>query len=295
MVRCGRLANAIVVHGNHAHVVARRCGGAPCTLAPAVGCVYADHMRSWNLGLVAWLALSASVSLLSQKPQGVGADGPWRIPVLVVNYLPRTADGLRIDIAVTSNVDAPVTEIEEKCRRQTAETIEALEQGSRFRAYKNPEAKPSLDYEVVHTETFYEAMPHDAKHPGYADYNAMLARIDVATWVEKKGVREIWFWGYHSKQIAPNESNMAGPHGDVSNSYRHEDDLPRLSKTYTVYHYNYERDTAMAVHNHLHQIEALMRAHGGELWQLFEGKAGAWRCGNCHFPPNARFDYDWRN
>ena len=38
----------------------------------------------------------------------------------------------------------------------------------------------------------------------------------------------------------------------------------------------YERGTDMAVHNHLHQIEAVMRQYGGELWQTFEGNPGAW-------------------
>ena len=33
----------------------------------------------------------------------------------------------------------------------------------------------------------------------------------------------------------------------------------------------YKRGTDMAVHNHLHQIEAVMRQYGGEQWQTFEG------------------------
>ena len=52
----------------------------------------------------------------------------------------------------------------------------------------------------------------------------------------------------------------------LSNSDRDPDDLPILKNTYTVYHYNYERDTQEAVHNHIHQIEAVMRKHGGQIW-----------------------------
>jgi len=125
--------------------------------------------------------------------------------------------------------------------------------------------------------------------------STVIARIKISDWVEKKGVGEVWIWGYHSKQIAPVESNMASVHGNISNSHRDPLDLPILSKTYTVYHYNYERNAAMAVHNHLHQIEAVMRHHGGELWPIFEGKPGAWRCGNCHFPVNGTKDYDYAN
>ena len=88
---------------------------------------------------------------------------------------------------------------------------------------------------------------------------------------------------------------MASSFGDISNSDRDPKDLPIFKNTYTVYHYNYERDTSEAVHNHIHQIEAVMRHHGRDLWGIFEGKKGAWRAGNCHFPPNAEHDYDWAN
>lgn len=220
---------------------------------------------------------------------------PWTIPVLVINYFPLTKDKKKIDIAVTSNVGAPLEEVEAKCKKMTREVVKALEEGSRFRPYSNAKAKPSLKYEVVDTITYYEAVPHHPKKKEYTDYNKVMARVKIKDWVEKKGVREVWIWGYHSKQIAPVESNMASVHGNVSNSHRDPFDLPVLRHTYTVYHYNYERDANMAVHNHLHQIEAVMRHHGGELWKTFEGKPGAWRCGNCHFPVNGKKDYDYAN
>ena len=220
---------------------------------------------------------------------------PWTIPVLVINYFPLTADKTRIDIAITSNVGAPVKEIEAKCRRQTREVIQALEEGSRFRPYRNAGASPSLRYKVVGTITYYEAVPHHPKKAKYTDYNKIMARVKIRDWVEKKGVREVWIWGYHSKELGPVESNMASAHGNISNSQRDPFDLPILQHTYTVYHYNYERGANMAVHNHLHQIEAVMRHHGGDLWQRFEGRPGAWRCGNCHFPVNGVKDYDYAN
>lgn len=223
------------------------------------------------------------------------SKAPWTIPVLVINYFPLTADKKNIDIKVTSNVGAPLTDIEAKCKKQTKETITALEEGSRFRAYSNPKARPSLKYVVVDTLTFYEPVPHHPKKKNYTDYNKIMERVKIKDWVENKGVREVWIWGYHSKEIAPVESNMASVHGNVSNSYRDPLDLPILKHTYTVYHYNYERDAHMSVHNHLHQIEAVMRHHGGEPWKVFEGKPGAWRAGNCHFPVNGIKDYDYNN
>lgn len=219
----------------------------------------------------------------------------WTIPVLVVNYFPLTADRKKIDIKVTSNVGAPLEDIEKKCRKMTGEVVDALEQGSRFRPYRNDKAAPSLKYTVVDMITYYEAVPHHPKKKNYTDYNKIMERIGIKKWVEEKGIREVWIWGYHSKEIAPVESNMASVHGNISNSHRDPFDLPVLKHTYTVYHYNYEREASMAVHNHLHQIEVVMRQHGGELWKLFEGKPGAWRCGNCHFPVNGTKDYDYAN
>jgi len=163
-----------------------------------------------------------------------------------------------IDQTVTSNVSAPVAAIEAKCKKQTLEVIEALEQGSRFRPYRNPQAKPSLKYTVVDTITYYKAVPQHPKKRNYADYQQIMARVRIRDWVETKGSREVWIWRYHSKEIAPVESNMASIHGNVSNSQRDASDLPVLGHTYTVYHYNYGRGTDMAVHNHLHRIEAVM-------------------------------------
>ena len=105
---------------------------------------------------------------------------------------------------------------------------------------------------------------------------------------------------------------MAGPFGDISNSNRDPKDLPVLSKTYTVYHYNYQRGTSEAVEDHIHQIEAVLNFVDGrdrtppEQWPslLFWGKfVGSDRthkivhpgCGWAHYPPNGEQDYDWAN
>jgi hypothetical protein len=253
-------------------------------------------MKRWLPAvLLPSLCLAAAPAAPLAEPPPAAPQGPWTVPVLVLRYFPVTADGKNIDIKVTSNVGAPLEQIKAKCDRMTREAAAALEEGSRFRAYNNPQAPPSVRHVIVDVKDYLEAMPHNPKKPGRADYHKVLNRENIRQWVEEKGIKEVWIWGYHSKELAPWESNMAGPHGDVSNSDRDPFDLPVCRKTYTVYHYNYERDTSEAVHNHIHQIEAVMRQHGGALWQTFEGRPGAWRCGNCHFPPNGRRDYDWQN
>ncbi len=238
------------------------------------------------------LALTGAESAAAPVAQG---DIPYKIPVLVINYFPVTADKQRIDISVTGNVDSKLDDIRKKCDRQTKELADALKEGSRFRAYKNEKAPASLDYVVVDTMEYLEAVPKNEKKPGKADYNKIMERVNIKDYIDKKGVKEVWIWGYHSKEIAPWESNMSSPFGDVSNSDCDPKDLPVFDKTYTVYHYNYQRGTSEAMENHMHQIEWLLRRFGGELWRSFEGKKGDWRCGNAHFPPNGKKDYDWAN
>ncbi|MBI3925325.1 MAG: hypothetical protein HY319_07290 [Armatimonadetes bacterium] len=237
----------------------------------------------------------AEVRLASARRSVSVTPPPWKVPVLELRYFPLAADGKNLDLSVTSNVDAPLGEVRARCDRMTLETIQALEQGSRFRAYKNPAAKPSLDYYVVDTLEYLEPVPHDPDKALRADYGAILKRAGLRKYIQEKGVKEVWIWGYHSPELHPWESNFSSVHGDLSNSDRDEGDLPLFAPSYTVYHYNYQRETDMAVHNHIHQIEALMRHHGGELWRRFEGEPGKWRSGNCHFPPNGRHDYDYAN
>jgi hypothetical protein len=194
------------------------------------------------------------------------------------------------------------------------EILTALQQGSRYHGYKNRAAPPSLIYTVVRTFEFLEPLPTIAR-PGQVpitDYNQIVKRVNIERWVEREGVKEVWIWGYHGGVLDLWESNMAGPHGDISNSNRDPKDLPVLSKTYTVYHYNYQRGASEAVEDHIHQIEAVLNFVDGrertppEKWSelLFWGKfVGSDRthkivrpgCGWAHYPPNAERDYDWAN
>jgi hypothetical protein len=219
------------------------------------------------------------------------------IPVLVVSYFPLR--GQRIDAAVTGDVNAPLDVIREHTRRTTIEVVRALEIGSTYHGYRDPAAKPSLRYQVLDTLEFLEPLPTWRKR-GHrvpmTDYNAILDRIHIRHWVMERGVKEVWLWGYHGGVIDLWESNMASPFGDVSNSDRDPTDLPVLERTYTVYHYNYQRGTSEAVEDHMHQIEAVLRDVNAALfWDTFVGQPGAWRCGWAHYPPNATHDYDWAN
>jgi hypothetical protein len=222
---------------------------------------------------------------------------PFTIPILLVSYFP-VKDGL-IDITMTGDVNGPLDDMRQHVARTTERVIEALEEGSRYHAYKAPDAQPSLHYDIVDRIEFLEPVPTYSKpghHMPMTDYNAIMARINIRQWVEERGVKEVWLWSYSGGKISGWESNMAGPYGDISNSDRDPRDLPVLSKTYIVYHYNYQRGPSEATEDHLHQIEATLREIDYDLfWNRFVGKTGEGRCGWAHYPPNAERDYDWAN
>jgi hypothetical protein len=222
---------------------------------------------------------------------------PFSIPVLLIHYFP--VHNGRIDARATGDVDAPLAPMREHTARTTQQVIATLENGSAYHRYKNSAAPASLRYEIRGSLELLEPLPLWAK-PGHrvpmTDYNAILKRADIADWVERRGIKEVWLWGYHGGVIDLWESNMAGPYGDISNSDRDPTDLPILSKTYTVYHYNYGRGPSEAVEDHMHQIEAVLRHVDPHLfWDKFVGKPGEGRCGWSHYPPNGVRDYDWRN
>lgn len=236
------------------------------------------------------------------------------IKVFVVSYFP--VKGEMIDQSATKDVGGTYADLKAKTERLTKEAAKLLEEGSRFRGYKNPNAKPALHYEVIGSTEFKEAIPTRPKvgdNPPMPDYNAIMNRIDIKRLVEKEKVDQVWMWGYHG----PNglwESNMSSPTGDVSNSDRDNQDLPVFDRTYTVYHYNYGRGVGEMLENHLHQFEHLLNYADGrdftppEKWSelLFWGKfvgsdashkivTNPARCGWTHYAPNSEKDYDWTN
>jgi len=244
---------------------------------------------------------------------GASDRGPFEIPVLIISYFPTNGD--QIDIRVTGDWGASLADTRAKTKRLTGEVIQALEQGSRYRGYTNPDAPPSLRYRVVGEIEFLRPLPTFAKRghrTPMTDYARIMAEVDIRDWVERRGVREVWLWGYHGGKVDLWESNMASPFGDVSNSDRDPNDLPVLAHTYTVYHYNYQRGTSEAVEDHLHQIEAVLNHIDGRdhtppaqwtnllFWGKFVGSDASHKiirpgCGWAHYPPNAERDYDWAN
>jgi hypothetical protein len=206
---------------------------------------------NWLGWLTDKLGGSAPEAPRSHRGAVSGMEGPaeaeFEVPVLVAGYFP--VSGGRIDARVTRDVHAPLDDIRRHTQETTREVAQALETGSTYHGYKDPSARPSLHYRVIETVEFLKPLPTYSK-PGHkvpmTDYHAIMDELDVRHWVEERGVKEVWLWGYHGGVIDMWESNMAGPYGDISNSDRDVGDLPALSRTYTVYHYNYQRGTSEA-------------------------------------------------
>ncbi|KKS83891.1 MAG: Carbohydrate-binding protein [Candidatus Gottesmanbacteria bacterium GW2011_GWA1_43_11] len=140
----------------------------------------------------------------------------------------------------------------------------------------------------------------------YPDYASMMNSINICDYVDNLGLKEVWLFGYHWGPIALAESYMAGPYGNIANSYP-VSGMPICSKTYYLYNYNYGRGTNEAVHNHGHQIGVMMKRVGDPMYENnFIGPfttygsndgsgADFHRCGWTHTPPNTGWEYDYTN
>jgi hypothetical protein len=263
----------------------------------------------------AWLALgmAGAVGLTGAALAAETVPSTFTVPVLVVHYFP--TNGSNIDLKATGDWGASLAATREKTRRQTREVLAALEDGSRYLGFRNPAAPPTVRYTVAGQLEFLRPLPTWAK-PGHrtpmTDYNQIAAAAHFQDWVENKGVREVWIWGYHGGKVDLWESNLSSPRGDVSNSDRDPKDLPVFQHSYTVYHYNYQRGASEAVEDHIHQIEAVLNHVDGRdrtppqrwpdllFWGRFVGSDRSHKivrpgCGWAHYPPNAERDYDWAN
>ncbi len=228
----------------------------------------------------------------------------FEIPVAIIRYIPTTnSTNMTVDSAV-SGYTSPVAALKTNLTGLETKLQFILEEGSRFRAYKNSSVNASLSYKVVKIITVYEEVP-----PGLAatstvyfpDYKQIFSRLNVKNWVEGTlGVKEIWLEQYVNGTIALNESNMASPlSGDISSSLRTNDDLPVFTKSYTVFGINFARTESDAARNHGHHLEALLsyaniRQEGDDL--LFQdsfigrdanGNFQIGRCGKTDRPPNS--------
>ena len=254
-----------------------------------------------------------TVTTTSSATNSQPVTNQFIIPVLIISFFP--TNGGNIDIRLTGDVGDPVAVVQEKTSKLTQQVVGALEEGSRYRAYAEPSSQPALIYKLAASIEYFEPLPtksQDGPNAPMTDYRKIMEQVKIHEWVEDRGIKEVWIWGYHGGKVDLWESNMSSRHGDVSNSDCSTNDLPVLKRTYTVYHYNYQRGASEAVEDHMHQIEALLNFVDGRhltppdrwsellFWGKFVGSDKSHHivrpgCGWAHYPPNALQDYDWAN
>lgn len=247
---------------------------------------------------------------------------PIEIPVLVIAYYPPAAsDPEKMDSRET-DINASIADMQQYVTYLVEEGARIAGEGTRFHGYKDPNAPQYLSYQVIERLEFFEPYPRGfpLDNTSYRpDYASILTEQNICDYVDRQGVREVWFYGYHSRYIVPDESRMASAYGDVSNAYPHEDGvspqfrLPICQHTYVMYNFNYAREIETNIHNRLHQIENVIffiegkgypanenNVRGSLFWDDFSfwgylGKEPGYRasCGNTHSAPNSVADYTY--
>ena len=266
-----------------------------------------------------------------------------KVPFLMINIFPTNDGIIHNDTIGPTSFYGPLTNpllelTKSKIKNILITTKNAIELGSAYRDYGQNTTKPYISLETkayiniyVDIDNYKEMLfDYNANIKTY-DYEKIFNYLGIKEFVENEGVKEIWITdfphdsypstvesGIYNQELFKlmPETNMSSPiSGDISNSYRIQDDLPIYDKTYVVYGYNGHRGVDTNIHNRGHQIEQMLdylerdKISNEQLfWNKFVGigqsengkidfskTALNGRVGNTHYPPNGRQDYDYYN
>jgi hypothetical protein len=244
------------------------------------------------------------------------------VPVVIINWVP-SPDGIVVNDSITlvgGNMDwgnevktgMKVSTVDQWNLSNNMKLKYSIEEGSKFRGYDNPNELPYVGIQVVKYINIYNmplVNPNDgiqSSDTEIPDYDTLFENIGMEELVNVYGVKEVWMnWTNYKGNLWIPESNMSSPvSGDISNSYKRQDDLPIYNNTYVVYATSFDRWFAEAIHCRGHQIEAqLSHLNNTFFWQDFVGyphgepqpyyQGG--RVGSTHYTPNSVSDYDYDN
>lgn len=230
------------------------------------------------------------------------------IPVVIIDIIPTDTNGVLLESVrnsfpsfgnkIVSDLDK--NDIFNWCLNNNEKTKFAIEEGSKFRGYDNPNEVPYVGIKVV---KYFKVQDLPIVEKYYAgkkvktpDYFKLFESIDLKNLVESVGVKEVWLnYPSYVDSFYVFESNMSSPYGDISNSYR-DADLPVYNKTYVLYGNATSRWFAEMMHCRGHQIEAQLGYVDNQFfWKKFVGSRGEGRCGDTHNTPNSTYTYDYDN
>lgn len=208
---------------------------------------------------------------------------PVNVSVLVLEYFPKDPgnpdllDGIETGWRGDATVGGRTISFwEQKTDEMVDAAIPIINESTKYHGYKDAAAQQFLNYTVLERKKFYNPIPRGFRlgtnqqgSPNYRpDYNSILSNLNICDYVDSRGIKEVWMYGYHSDVIVPDESRMSSKYGDVSNSLPKEESLPARFKlpvcqnSYVLYNFTYQpggKDTmSNNFHNRLHQIENII-------------------------------------
>ena len=138
--------------------------------------------------------------------------------------------------------------------------------------------------------------------PSEADYQAIISKFDILQRVARNEIDEVWIFAFPHAGFY--ESTMAGPGAFWCNAPVVKN-TESSKRRFVVMGFSFERYIGEMLEAYGHRSESIMDktfsklSGDSNLWKRFTryekiapGKAA---CGNIHYAPNSRMDYDWNN
>ena len=209
--------------------------------------------------------------------------------------------------------------LSEAAARDRVERLRAvLRESSRWHGYRDPAAPPCLDYDVVGivdlTEPRGKVDRNSARFPRTADgvgfdYAALHEMrlqdgLTLDQLTERGLVNEVWLLADHTERSAPWETvevkraydeafrPLARFEPYAGNSGEH--DAPWLGRSLRILFINFDRGVGCAMESLGHSLERMASCGAIPYYERYFADFVA-ACGNVHFTPNGRFDYDLDN
>ncbi|MEN9570002.1 MAG: hypothetical protein RL172_1233 [Bacteroidota bacterium] len=228
------------------------------------------------------------------------------VHVLVLNYDPYVKDaaGIKIRIHEYYHWDNPhelVTNYAKAINEASGGYIRFV-----ITNIKDIDAFPIKEDGFTYTAETYKScwQANSGFHmPDGADYVKIVQDNNVAALINNRTIDEVWLWG--GPYFGYWESAMAGPQSFNINGGTYPQ--VNTNRAFAIMGFNYERGLAEMLHSNCHRTEATMaKVYGGwqvdqlnTTWAKFAANAtqsnGIAAVGSCHYPPNAKADYDYAN
>jgi len=138
--------------------------------------------------------------------------------------------------------------------------------------------------------------------PQEVDYSAIIAQFNILQRVARNEIDEVWVFGFPHAGFY--ESVMGGPGAFWCNAHPLKN-TDAAKRRFVVMGFSYERYIGEMLEAYGHRAESIMDktfsklSGDANLWKRFiqydKSAPGKAACGNIHFAPNSRQDYDWNN